>query len=113
MTIGWLVRTSSNSADMSRVGVGLDGIRWSDRRGGVGSDDHHLRPSLTSMASHLAFYLTLFLFFSVNAFQSALMVDVLMSRAQISLVTAKGSKWEATSFCKCTSVPFPPMRTER
>jgi hypothetical protein len=38
MTIGWLVRTSSNSADMLR-GVRLDGMEG-DKRGGVG--DHLL-----------------------------------------------------------------------
>lgn len=33
------------------------------------------------------------------------MTHILISRAQVSLVTAKGSKWEATSFCKCTPIP--------
>jgi len=34
-----------------------------------------------------------------------IVAHALMFCVQISLVTAKGSKWEATSFCKCTPVP--------
>jgi len=44
---------------------GTDAVVLCDR------DHDHLSSSLTFMASHLAFYLTLFLFFSVNTVQSA------------------------------------------
>ena len=63
-------------------------------------DDDLLRSSLTFMASRFVFFLSLFLL-SVNRFQSAPWGMYSCFHAQISLVTAARSKWEATSFCKC------------
>jgi hypothetical protein len=67
------------------------------------SDHDHLfrSSSSTFMASRLAFYLTLFLFFSVNTLSLRYGAYTHISCVQISLVTAKAGKWEATSFCKC------------
>jgi len=54
------------------------------------------------MTSRSVFYLTLFLFFSVNTFSLHSGAYTHISCVQISLVTAKPNRWEATSFCKCT-----------
>lgn len=56
------------------------------------------------MTSRLVLYLTLFLFFSVNTLGLCRNARILIFRTQTSLTAVKGSKWEATSFCKCTPI---------
>ena len=108
ITIGWLVRTSSNSADMlSRDGLPVD---WgtADRRGWM--DDRYDRFDLQSFADvlerhgltpHLVYLNTRSVVLGRD-FQVSAIGCALTFRDQVSLVTAKGSRWEATSFCKCT-----------